>query len=57
MQKTSTRTPSSHYAHALSVVEGVLCHLLWDPVPMNATVSRQKNDFVNLSVTLISGKN
>ena len=31
------------YAHALSPVERVLGHFLWDPGPMNVTISRQKN--------------
>ena len=29
------------YAHALSPVESVLSHFLWDPGPMNATISRK----------------
>ena len=40
------------YTHALSPVERVLGHFLWDPGLMNVALRRQKMD---LPVTLISG--
>ena len=45
------------YAHALSSVERALGHFLWDPDPINVSISRQKNDFVVYVwlVTLFSG--
>jgi len=41
------------YAHALSPVERVLGHFLWDPGLLNVALRRQKMD---LPVTLISGQ-
>ena len=42
-----SRTPSwarkrAGYAHALSAVERVLRHFLWDPGPLSVTISKQK---------------
>ena len=34
------------YSHELSSVERAVGHFLWDPGPMNVTISGQKIDFV-----------
>ena len=34
------------YVHALSPVKRVLAHVLWEPGPINVTISRQNIDFV-----------
>ena len=34
------------YVHALSPVKRVLGHVLWEPGPINVTISRQNIDFV-----------
>ena len=43
------------YADGLSSKERILAHFLWDPGPMNVTISRQKYDLLlKMPVTMIS---